>query len=203
MEPPQGPRQVKRRQTHERIAAAGLTLFMERGYEATTLDAIAEAAGISRRTFFYYFASKDDILLTWNGAGKVSSAIGAAILSQSVDSNPLDAARTCLVELASQFETPESRAVDALMRSSENLRHRKDAVFVALESTLGEAFATLWSDPDRRTELRTTAMIAIGVLRLALDDWRNSDAPQPLAAYIIGGFAALDQVGWSTTARQA
>ena len=34
-----------------------------KGYEATTLDEIAAAAGISRRTFFYYFKSKDDILL--------------------------------------------------------------------------------------------------------------------------------------------
>ncbi|GAA3664548.1 TetR/AcrR family transcriptional regulator [Microbacterium marinilacus] len=203
MKQPESRRQAKRRETHDRIAAAGLRLFLEHGYEATTLDAIAEAAGISRRTLFYYFASKDDIVLTWNGAGKVSSAIGPAILSQSPDSNPLDAARTCLVDLASQFEAPESRAVDALMRSSEGLRLRKDAVFVALESTLVEAFATLWLDPARQTELRTTAMIAVGVLRLALDDWRDSAVPRPLADHISEGFAALDQVDWSTTARRA
>lgn len=38
-------------------------LFAEHGYEATTVDAIAAAAGMSRRTFFRYFQSKDDLIL--------------------------------------------------------------------------------------------------------------------------------------------
>ena len=47
-------RERKRRLTLDLIAKTGLKLFIENGYEATTLDAIAAAAGISRRTFFYY-----------------------------------------------------------------------------------------------------------------------------------------------------
>ena len=54
-ETPVGPRERKRQQTLARIAEAGLKLFIENGYEATTLDAIAAAAGISRRTFFLLF----------------------------------------------------------------------------------------------------------------------------------------------------
>lgn len=38
-------------------------LFAEQGYEATTVDQVAEAAGMSRRTFFRYFAGKDELLL--------------------------------------------------------------------------------------------------------------------------------------------
>jgi AcrR family transcriptional regulator len=38
-------------------------LFVERGYEATTVDAIAEAAGLSKRSFFRYFASKEDLVM--------------------------------------------------------------------------------------------------------------------------------------------
>lgn len=49
---PDGLRARKRQETLERIAETGLRLFSQNGYEATTLDAIAEAAGISRRTFF-------------------------------------------------------------------------------------------------------------------------------------------------------
>ncbi len=48
----------------QRITDAGMRLFMARGYEATTLDAIAAEAGIARRTFFSYFKSKDDILMS-------------------------------------------------------------------------------------------------------------------------------------------
>jgi AcrR family transcriptional regulator len=48
--------------TRERIAAAAFELFADRGYEGTTVDAIAEQAGIARRTFFRYFRSKDDVI---------------------------------------------------------------------------------------------------------------------------------------------
>ena len=60
-EPTPGLRERKRRETSERIIEKGLKLFVKNGYEATTLDAIAEAAGISRRTFFYYFKSKEEL----------------------------------------------------------------------------------------------------------------------------------------------
>ncbi|UOE21954.1 TetR family transcriptional regulator [Thermobifida halotolerans] len=40
-----------------------MALFLERGFEATTVDQIAEAAGISRRSFFRYFATKEDVVL--------------------------------------------------------------------------------------------------------------------------------------------
>lgn len=46
-----------------RIAAAAHELFATNGYENTTVDAIAERAGVARRTFFRYFRSKDDAIL--------------------------------------------------------------------------------------------------------------------------------------------
>ena len=59
----EGLRERKRRETLRRVAERGLKLFLTNGYEATTLDAIAEAAGMSRRTFFYYLESKEEMLL--------------------------------------------------------------------------------------------------------------------------------------------
>jgi hypothetical protein len=48
-------------------SGSGLKLFVANGYEATTLEAVAAAAGISRRTFFHYFKSKEELLLAWQG----------------------------------------------------------------------------------------------------------------------------------------
>ncbi|WP_329045974.1 TetR family transcriptional regulator [Amycolatopsis sp. NBC_01488] len=51
-----------RRQLRRALAAAAVDLFAANGYEATTVDDIAAAAGIGRRTFFRYFDAKDDVL---------------------------------------------------------------------------------------------------------------------------------------------
>ena len=59
-----GTRERKRQETLRRITDAGVKLFSTKGYDETTLDEVAAAAGISRRTFFHYFKSKDDILLS-------------------------------------------------------------------------------------------------------------------------------------------
>ena len=50
-------------QTRLSLVRAAIRLFRESGYEATTVDDIASAAGCSRRTFFRYFGTKEDVLL--------------------------------------------------------------------------------------------------------------------------------------------
>jgi AcrR family transcriptional regulator len=46
----------------ERLATAAFALFAEKGYENTTIDEIAAAAGVARRTFFRQFRSKEDVI---------------------------------------------------------------------------------------------------------------------------------------------
>ncbi|MET8559026.1 helix-turn-helix domain-containing protein [Streptomyces sp. NPDC004959] len=186
-----GARESKKEATRARIAEAGLRLFREHGYDATTLDDIAAAAGISRRTFFYYFKSKDDVLLAWHGAGALSSALHPAMLEQSPEQTPLEAAMRCLLSLASRYETAESKAMDALMRSSDALSGRKDIAEIQMERDLADAMSTLWPDPAQRTHLRIAAMMAIGTLRLSLDDWRNDTSDTPLAHHLDRNFRTL------------
>lgn len=64
LEPPRVPQQARSRAKRDRLLAAALALFSERGYEATTVDAIADAAGVSVGIFYSYFRSKRQILLT-------------------------------------------------------------------------------------------------------------------------------------------
>jgi Transcriptional regulator len=57
-----GLRERKKLRTRETISRVALELFVERGYHATTLAEIAEAADVSTRTIFAYYPSKEDIL---------------------------------------------------------------------------------------------------------------------------------------------
>ncbi|NJD19024.1 MAG: helix-turn-helix transcriptional regulator [Gemmatimonadetes bacterium] len=53
-----GRRERKKRETRERISAAAFALFVERGYDATTVEAIAERADVAKGTVFNYFPRK-------------------------------------------------------------------------------------------------------------------------------------------------
>lgn len=183
-------RERKRRLTLEQITQTGLRLFQENGYEETTLDAIAAAAGISRRTFFYYLKSKEEVLLA-HESGEFPHALRPAFVAQSPDQAPLDAARKTFLALAPLYDTKESLVADQILRSVETLRLRKDALFVQLEEVLAEAMGELWPDPRLKPALRLDAMIAMGTLRFAKENWRQENGARPLTDYINEAFDLL------------
>jgi AcrR family transcriptional regulator len=185
-------RERKRQLTLDRIAETGLKLFIEHGYEATTLDAIAAASGISRRTFFHYLKSKEDVLLE-HESGKFLHVLRPTFLKQSPKQSPIDAARKTFLALASTYQTEESVIADRILRSIETLRLRKEALLVQMEQVLAEAMYELWPDETRRPALRLAAMMAMGTLRFAKDNWRQEDAARPLTHYIDEAFDLLAQ----------
>ena len=60
-----GLREEKKRATRAAIMEAAITLFGERGYESTSVSALAKAAGIGKGTIYSYFTSKNEILLAF------------------------------------------------------------------------------------------------------------------------------------------
>jgi AcrR family transcriptional regulator len=187
----EGRRDRKKRATLQRIAETGLKLFIENGYEGTTLEAIAAASGIARRTFFYYYKSKDEILMATLGGGMVE-ALGLALVEQSKDQSPLNAVRNCLLQLTSLLETKESIIVDGLLSSTEALRARKQAMFVELEQSVFAALCELWPQAKRRAAHRMVAMVSIGAMRLAMEAWRHDGGKKPLPKYLRENFATLE-----------
>jgi AcrR family transcriptional regulator len=186
----EGRREQKRQETFQRIMGIGLKLFIARGYEGTTLDDIAEAVGISRRTIFYYYKSKEDILMAWQGGGFLD-ALYLAMLEESPDQAPIDAVRHCLLKLVSLFEVKESIVVDRLLRSTEALRARKQAIFVEMEEAVLKAMCQLWPQPKKKPALHLTAMVAIGVMRVSMEGWRQDNGKRSLVKFLEENFSVL------------
>jgi AcrR family transcriptional regulator len=185
-----GLRARKRQETLERIAEAGLRLFSQNGYEATTLDAIAEAAGISRRTFFYYFKSKEEILLDWQMRG-FSASLHKAVLAQPAGKVPFEVVRDALLKLSVGFRTQEFISIDRVLRSSETLQARKQATYGLHEQALHAALVERWPDPARSASLRLVAMASLGAMRLAIEAWIQAGGDLPVDDFLQAAFAGL------------
>ncbi|HZF84581.1 MAG TPA: helix-turn-helix domain-containing protein [Burkholderiaceae bacterium] len=186
----EGLRERKQRETRQRIAELALRLFLDHGYDGTTLDAIASAAGISRRTFFSYFKSKDDIILF--GMEADSAELIAELLKTSPDVPPLDAVRDVMVKRIARYTTEEMTAIDNLMLSSESLLARKQAFYAKQEQALFLALREVWRQPERQTALRMVAMASVGAMRLALQAWREQTGKRkPAAQFLRDAFDSL------------
>ncbi|WP_346730628.1 TetR/AcrR family transcriptional regulator [Caballeronia sp. dw_19] len=185
----EGLREKKQRETKLRIAETGLKLFCANGYEGTTLDSIAEEAGISRRTFFSYFKSKEEILLTCQAGAW--DAMRADLLTVSPDEAPLDAVRKTLVNHVSRYESDQMMAIDRVMRASETLMARKQAAYAMQEEAFYNTLCEVWRQPKRRPALRIVAMVSIGAMRLALEAWGKQSGERAVVEFLEDAFANL------------
>lgn len=187
----EGVRERKRRETQQRISDAGMALFINQGYEATTIEDIAAAAGISRRTFFAYFASKDDILLSLDRA--MGDMIVAALLANPKDGRPIDLVRDAIIEICARFPADDMVVIDGIMRASEAVQSRKQASYVRHEATLYAGLRERWPDPARETGLRLVAMAAMGAVRLSLEAFGRDGGTRPFVARLRDAFDALEK----------
>lgn len=185
----EGLRQRKRRETLVRIAENGLRLFVEDGFEATTLEAVAAAADISARTLFYYFKTKEELLQYWRD-DSFFNALKPALEAETAKKEPLHAVRDTILKLVSRYETDRSVVVDRLMQATDALRARKQASFVEMETI---AYGVLCERYPRikPQSLRIAAMLAFGALRLAMERWREDGAVRQLAKYVRKEFDLL------------
>lgn len=161
-------RERKRRETKKRITDAGMELFIRHGFDATTLDDIAAEADISRRNFFHYFKSKDEILLSiQNGLGDMM--VLALQQQQALHKSPHIALRDAVLAVSNQFEREEMVMLESLMRSNSVTEARRLASYVEHEEKLFLALIEMCPSPARRTGLRMVAMMTMGALRISLD----------------------------------
>jgi len=87
-------RERKKRQTRDALVHAGLRLFNAKGYEHTAVREITDAVDVSERTFFRYFASKEDLALSF--ARDFSDALLSELAVRPAAEPPFAALRNAL-----------------------------------------------------------------------------------------------------------
>jgi AcrR family transcriptional regulator len=112
--------------TPQRLALAALTLFAERGYDATTVNDIAERAGLTKSTFFRHCNDKREVLFL--GQDVMASRLADAVRATSAATPPADVLAAVLDAVAAFFP-PERRATAAtratVVASHAELRERE------------------------------------------------------------------------------
>jgi AcrR family transcriptional regulator len=100
-----GLRESKKLQTREAIAAAGMRLFVTRGFDHVTVGDIARDAGVSEKTVFNYFPSKEDIF--FDEVPKRMEALTEAVRNRKPGQSLVDAMHDLYASQASRLASPE------------------------------------------------------------------------------------------------
>src|SRR5262249_18485315 len=100
-----GRRERKKQRTREALIEAAFELFQAKGFDATTVEEIADAVDVSSRTFFRYFASKEDLPITVQE--EQFQAVLEAMEARPAEEPVVTAMRNAMVEIARATEKGE------------------------------------------------------------------------------------------------
>jgi AcrR family transcriptional regulator len=164
-----------------RLAQAAMELYLERGFEQTTVAEIARRAGLTERTFFRHYADKREVLFA--GAGALQELIVKTLASAPDSAAPIDAVATAL-EAAGAFiqeggDWPRKRQ-DVIAANAE-LQERELIKMATLASAIASALRER-GVPDPAASLAAEAGIA--VFRVAFERWINDRAHGDLPTVI-------------------
>jgi AcrR family transcriptional regulator len=171
----------KRTATRRRVAAAAAEVVASRGLAAAKVEHIADAADISRATFFRYFNSKEDAVAEGMNVHWLNR-ITAALAAQPDELTATEAVVGAFHDLARGFGEIEDqvRELATLTRSSETLDAWTLHIYVRYEEAIAELIAPRiprLAPQDPRPRL--IGALAMATVRIALDDWLAHGGPLP------------------------
>lgn len=168
--------------TRARIERTAVSLFLRRGFEDVTVEDVARAAQVSPATFYRYFATKEEVVVSYGGEyvealRRTATAVGPGVPRR-------EHLPRVLVAFAAWLETQqEVLALQGdLVTGQPALVHRTVAVQQQLEAELAAVLAELAAagEPDAATTV--AAAVGMAVLRVAICSWQAGSAVSIVAA---------------------
>ncbi|NRQ30860.1 TetR/AcrR family transcriptional regulator [Nonomuraea sp. NN258] len=178
----------RRAQTQRAIQAHAIRLFSERGYDTTTMNDVAEAAGVSPMTVYRHFPTKEDLVLV----DQVGALIAERIAASPADRPLVRRIGGALVDVAAAL-TGDGMAADRefllvrlrLMISTPALRAKHLDNQYALQQAIVGALGDEAADPDTAFQAEAAASACLAALHTALVRWAADDGRSDLP-HLIG-----------------
>ncbi|HEY8547320.1 MAG TPA: TetR family transcriptional regulator [Acidimicrobiales bacterium] len=187
-----GLRERKKAETLAALQDAALRLADRHGVDKVSVEAIAEAAGVSPRTFFNYFATKEDAVIGKSPTDP--SPLLERLRARPADEAPLEALRQALQEsLQGLVEDRERWALRRrLVQRHPGLAARNAARLAEMEQDLVEEIGRRTGiDPGRHPYPGTVVSAAMNGARVALSIWHDHGDEAELSTLIDQAFASL------------
>ena len=185
-------RERKKLQTRQALEDVALRLFAEQSFDEVTVEEIAEAVGVSSRTFFRYFGSKEDLVL--GPMLDVPRVLEAALAARPASEALLDALRHATVRVAQHLEAlrPQLSRRLRLIRTTPALLARGVQIQEELRGRL-TLFAATRLGVDPRADLRPhlAAAWAMAGLVAARELWERSGQRRDLASLVAEAYDLL------------
>ena len=164
-----------------RLQQAALTLYGERGFDNTTVAEIAEHAGLTKRTFFRYFADKREVLF-W-GSEALEELFVTEVGAAPESAAPLDAVAAALDAAAAMFEQRRKFAArrQQIIAANPELQERE---LIKLQSLAGAVAQALRRRGVGDPAAILTAEAGITVFRVAFERWIDQANQQLLQRLI-------------------
>jgi AcrR family transcriptional regulator len=162
-----------------RLERAAMELYVERGFEQTTVAEIAARAGLTERTFFRHFADKREVLFA--GAGQLQDFLVSTLASTPDSAAPIDAVAAALEAAGALLQERRDYAGQrqAVIAANAELQERELIKLASLASALA---GTLRQRGVRDPAASLAAEAGIAVFKIAFERWASdtsqADLPQ-------------------------
>lgn len=168
--PKLGLRERKQKLTKDAIWDAAIDLFAEKGFDDTTIDEIAEAAFVSRRSFFRYFESKNDLMA--HPVANMAKSLAQAVASCPTMASPAELLRYVVSALAQQaVEEPRTAKVMQIAARYPAAQEALVSRMATVQGEIEEAFRGRFKDAFT---VRILSSLTLSVLSLATHHWFTS-----------------------------
>jgi AcrR family transcriptional regulator len=176
-----GLRERKKQRTRDALIEAAFDLFARKGFESTTVEEIADAVEVSSRTFFRYFASKEEVALS--PQDDMFGALLAALAARPAGEPALTAVRRAAVEIlrdaesgSNGFDSARFQCIQVMMSATPALYARSFERSTAIQSELVAVLAArMGADPATDLRPHLVAGLALCGIRSGVESFLASN----------------------------